>query len=95
MGNYYYGDNECAGTKGISQGDQVVLMDGSGREVALGQLALGENNERGELCQFDFSISDVPAGEPVYKLKISAREAPSYTEDELTSGVMLSFGDKS
>lgn len=92
-GSYYYSyDGKCARAKGVSQGDQVVIMDGSGTEVALGNLVLGENNSDGKPCQWDFTIDGIPAGEAVYKLKIGSREAPSYTQDELESGVMLSFG---
>lgn len=76
----------------IQPGAQVVVTDDTGKTVAVGELGDGKVVSAGLACQFPLKISDIPAGAKFYKVEISHRTGPEYTEKELRAGLDLSLG---
>src|SRR5258708_32821080 len=75
----------CAGHGGygdIGPGTGVVLKDGDGRTLAVGQLGAGVPSDsagsRPFRCAFTFTLTDVPEV-PFYALEVSHRGASSYS----------------
>lgn len=87
--------DECHTTGGftdIETGAQIVVTDDQGKTVAVGELGGGKVAAEGLACQFPFTIKDIPAGSKFYKVEISHRGGPQYTERQLRSGLDLSIG---
>jgi len=83
----YAGDG---GYSDIRQGAAVTVKDAAGKTLALSQLGAGVPD--GSACRFDFTVSDVPAGEKFYGVEVSRRGVVQYTEDQMRAGVTLSLG---
>lgn len=88
----------CRGTGGYSdlaQGAQVVVQDGSGTTLAIGQLdaGIGESYVAPYgACQFGFTVPGAPAGKGFYRIEISHRGAVNYTEAQLDTSLALTIG---
>ena len=78
---------DCYGTGGYSDmgpGSQVVVRDASGTTLAVGSLDVGKV-PTGEayasvLCDFAFTVPDVPAGEGPYSVAVGSRGEFSFNE---------------
>lgn len=84
-GRYQY-SVDCA----VDDGDQVVIKDASGSDLAVGTLNEISRDTKG--CEYLFTVPNVKAGESIYQMSIGGIEAPRQSEDELKSGVSLSLG---
>lgn len=87
---------ECYGTGGYDDmrgGAQVVIRDGEGKSVGLGQLDPGNADVQYPTvsCHFAFSVADVPAGLGIYSVEVANRGAISFKEADAGS-VELALG---
>jgi hypothetical protein len=97
----------CYGTGGfgdIYAGTQVTVTDADGKKVALGELDQGtvQGTRRGDgagLCQFEFTVADMPDKPGVFTLQIGDRAGAQdftikqYLEDSLLLEQTLNFKD--
>lgn len=76
------------------EGNEVVIMNAEGADLAFGNLDEGEDvSEKGKSqCMYSFEIPGVESGHKVYKMTVDGKEAPRNTEEELTSGIALTYG---
>lgn len=93
-------DSGCNGTGGydeIRAGAQVVITDGAGTTVALGQLGSGQmdgtfNSSTAEMCKFNFAVPAVPTGKGFYGVEIAHRGRVQYPEQQLFGALALTLG---
>lgn len=74
---------ECYGTGGYNDmvpGTQVVIRDADGTSVAVGDLGPGTVGDYNVVCEFDFTVEDVPSGSSVYSVEVSHRGEISFKE---------------
>lgn len=77
-------DNRCWGEDGyddIKAGAQVIVRDGTGRTLAVGELQAGTRRSQVE-CRFDFSVSGVAEAE-FYTVEVSHRGEVQFSAAEL------------
>lgn len=75
----------------IREGASVLIKDGAGATVAVGNLGKGKWTS-GEECRFPFTVS-APAGKNVYSIGIAARKGPTFSEADATKPMSLSIGE--
>jgi hypothetical protein len=95
-----------SGYTDIASGGQVTMTSGSGEIVAIGNLGSGVQDLGGRsltafdffnqplpICKYAFQL-DVPGGEDFYSLSLgnSSRGQLSYTETELSQGIIITLG---
>jgi len=83
----------CIGQGGYSDitgYNQVVVTDGSGKTVAIGQTTKGTSN--GLACVYEFVVPNVPSGLGFYGVEVGHRGRVQYNEDQVRKGVKLSLG---
>jgi type II secretory pathway pseudopilin PulG len=99
-GIYSDDDKSCTGKEGyddVHSGSQVSVKDGAGKTLAFTKLS-GDGKVTStysgfpDACQWRFTVTGVPAGEPVYTLGIGSRSGPSYHEAGLAKTVALTLG---
>lgn len=84
----------CSGKGGysdIADGTQVVVSDGAGATLALGQITNSVYSPAD--CHFDLAVDHIPAGRSFYKVEVSHRGGVQYTEQQMKQGVSLTLGD--
>lgn len=96
--------NPCipkGGYSDIDGGAQVIVSDGSGETVAVGELDEGglQNGPSGSafyqsVCEYPFTVDDVPARVKFYSVHIgnTNRGEQTYTAAQLKSGIALTLG---
>jgi hypothetical protein len=90
-------DKPCVGYGGysdINQGAQVTIRDEKGTVVGAGQLGAGtlDVSSKPPLCQFTWSVKDVPRGHSYYQLEVSHRGALELKEEQLRGVVLSTLG---
>ena len=89
------GSTYCTGIGGYSNihpGAEVMVLDGSGAIVGVGDLSRGDGTT--VLCIFGFTVPVKQAD--FYTIEIARRAGPTYSHDELVADewtVSLSLGD--
>jgi len=79
------GQEACRGGGGYADiigGEDVVVYDADGEEVARTQLELGQPEDGGRTCIFPFAVQELPEAE-AYTFQIGDRPPVSSTLDEL------------
>lgn len=90
----------CSGRGGyadIREGAQVTVTDSTGAVVALSELSDGVVTDNPELqgskvCEFAFSLRDVPAGRGIYGVEVSHRGAVRFQEVDMFRDIGLTLG---
>lgn len=80
--------SRCGGD--IAIGGQVAILNRASEPLAVGRLAQGP----GGTCKRTFTVSDVPAGEDLYGVRVGSddRGVVWKSETELRNGVSLTIG---
>lgn len=100
LGIYSDDDKSCTGKEGyddVHGGSQVSVKDGAGKTLAFTKLS-GDGKVTSTYsgfpdgCQWRFTITGVPTGEPVYTVGIGSRGGPSYHEADLAKTLALTLG---
>jgi len=65
-----------------SDGDQVVVMDGTGSTLGIGTLTNGTSTGLGEGCRFSFSVPSL-SDASFYSVLIDGHSGPQYSESQL------------
>ncbi len=92
------GQEACKGGGGYADiigGEDVVVFDQGGEELARIQLELGQPEDGGQTCIFPFAISELPE-EDGYAVVIGDRDPVPYTLDELRENdfaISLALGE--
>lgn len=84
-------------------GDEVVIMDAEGKDLAFGNLDSPEMDGSKEddgtkwgtwiyECTYTFEITNIESGHDIYQMTIGGQYAPRQTEEELSSGIALTIG---
>ena len=87
----------CIGNGGYADlvgGRQIIVMDGSGQTIAVGEGQPGVLHRSDNTCEFAFTVEGVPASD-FYTIRIGSREGPTYTFEDLEAmswHVELSIG---
>jgi hypothetical protein len=75
-----------------------VKIQAKGNTVAMGKVGPAKLDDRsstgdGYICSFDFTVSDVPAGEKFYTVVVEGQGEREVTADELTAGkaILVSY----
>lgn len=80
------GDN-CISTLPLKQGTPVKIESESGQTLATGSLGAGTlDNEISKLtvlCQFSFTVNNVPSGQSKYQVKVGDQKPSTYTAEQL------------
>lgn len=90
-----YFQGRCSGTGGyddITRGAQVVVRDGDGKTLAIGELGQGRA-EDSFTCAFPFRVESVPAGEAFYSLEVAHRGEVTYSADDIIGPIEMTLGD--
>jgi hypothetical protein len=88
------------GFEDIRQGAQVLIIDNTGTNLAVGNLNAGAvvadplftPEFGGGTCQFAFRISNIPTGRGPYGITVSHRGTLTYTEPQLAGTIELTLG---
>lgn len=84
----------CAGTGGysdIAAGTEVVIADGSGATLAIGNVLVTTLISANQ-CDLAFSVTGVPSGKSFYGVTVSHRGTIQFTEAQLKAGPALTIG---
>jgi hypothetical protein len=96
--------NPCipkGGYSDVDEGAQVIVANGSGETVAVGELDGGgvQNGPAGNafyqsVCEYPFTVSGIPSGSKFYSVHIgnANRGEQTYTRSQLEDGIALTLG---
>ncbi len=84
---------DVAGPNGWHEGDPVVILDGSGKLLAEGEITgpVGDRDQSTR-CDLAWSVPDVPEGAPGYQVRAVDEDPVSYDWSELTDDPQLVKG---
>jgi hypothetical protein len=87
----------CTGNGGfddLTGGMGVVIENGSGDTIAVGEAQPGTYSQNDNTCEFAFTVEDVPESD-FYAIRISHRSGPTYSYEQLQEmnwHIQLSIG---
>lgn len=90
----YKAGDRCEGGNGyddLIEGAQVTVADESGKTLGLGNLDAGKLDDSNH-CVFAFTVPDVSSEAKFYTVKVSHREGPQYTREQVDKRVALTIG---
>jgi hypothetical protein len=83
--------NSAGGYADIATGAEIVVANGSGQTLALGELGEGIPQVGG--CVYNFTVKNVPGGKKFYGVEVSHRGFVQESESNMRAGnVHLSLG---
>lgn len=83
------GCESIGGYGDITTGTQVVLTDGAGKTVSVGQL---QSTHSSTVCSYIWTLPDIPVGEKFYGIAVARRGVLQITESQLRAGININIG---